>query len=416
MNAGIQGLAADIFKVALVRLDRALEDRGLASRLVLQVHDEVILEVPPAEEDGGRRRHPRSHARRRRADASPSRSTWPGATPGPPPRAKFPTASPLSFPLTVPCIRSVVIPPHRAEFTTLGAQQTRTDGMRRLFTTEEAMAAGLTSNALRWGEATGRWRRLRRGVYADGARGADGVRLRPWPRCWPGGRVASGGLAGVLHGLDGVTLDGRPVRRRSLPADRVVPIGGIRCTDGLQTMIDLAADLDDLRWEQALESALRKRLLSVADLERSLPALGRARVPGTARIRRVLELRPPGAAPTGSLLETLMVQLARTVPGLPPAVRQLPVGPYLLDQAWPDIGLFVELDGEQHLGQPVYDARRETAIVAMTGWLCGRFTWTEVVRVPISTARQLACSSSTRPTAARSSMTVAPGSRALEAW
>ena len=51
MNAGIQGLAADIFKVALVRLDNALEDAGLASRLVLQVHDEVILEVPPDEED-----------------------------------------------------------------------------------------------------------------------------------------------------------------------------------------------------------------------------------------------------------------------------------------------------------------------------------------------------------------------------
>ena len=51
MNAGIQGLAADIFKVALVRLDRALEDAGSESRLVLQVHDEVILEVPPHEQD-----------------------------------------------------------------------------------------------------------------------------------------------------------------------------------------------------------------------------------------------------------------------------------------------------------------------------------------------------------------------------
>ncbi|MDQ4069704.1 MAG: DNA polymerase I [Actinomycetota bacterium] len=50
MNAGIQGLAADIFKVALVRLDRGLEDQGRASRLVLQVHDEVILEVDPSEE------------------------------------------------------------------------------------------------------------------------------------------------------------------------------------------------------------------------------------------------------------------------------------------------------------------------------------------------------------------------------
>ena len=51
MNAGIQGLAADIFKVALIRLDAALEDRSLESRIVLQVHDEVILEVPPAEHD-----------------------------------------------------------------------------------------------------------------------------------------------------------------------------------------------------------------------------------------------------------------------------------------------------------------------------------------------------------------------------
>lgn len=50
MNAGIQGLAADIFKVALVRLDRGLEDQGRVSRLVLQVHDEVIVEVDPAEE------------------------------------------------------------------------------------------------------------------------------------------------------------------------------------------------------------------------------------------------------------------------------------------------------------------------------------------------------------------------------
>jgi DNA polymerase I len=51
MNAPIQGLAADIFKVALVRLDAALEGAGAESRLVLQVHDEVILEVPPAERD-----------------------------------------------------------------------------------------------------------------------------------------------------------------------------------------------------------------------------------------------------------------------------------------------------------------------------------------------------------------------------
>jgi DNA polymerase I len=52
MNAGIQGLAADIFKVALVRIETALEDAAMDSRLILQVHDEVLLDVPLAEHDG----------------------------------------------------------------------------------------------------------------------------------------------------------------------------------------------------------------------------------------------------------------------------------------------------------------------------------------------------------------------------
>lgn len=51
MNAGIQGLAADIFKVSLIRLDQALAERNAKSRVVLQVHDEVVLEVPPEEKD-----------------------------------------------------------------------------------------------------------------------------------------------------------------------------------------------------------------------------------------------------------------------------------------------------------------------------------------------------------------------------
>jgi DNA polymerase-1 len=51
MNAGIQGLAADVFKVALVRIDEALEAGGYESELVLQVHDEVIVEVPDGEHD-----------------------------------------------------------------------------------------------------------------------------------------------------------------------------------------------------------------------------------------------------------------------------------------------------------------------------------------------------------------------------
>lgn len=49
MNAGIQGMAADIFKLALVRIDNALLAQNLTSRLVLQVHDEVLVEAPEGE-------------------------------------------------------------------------------------------------------------------------------------------------------------------------------------------------------------------------------------------------------------------------------------------------------------------------------------------------------------------------------
>ena len=51
MNAGIQGLAADLFKTALVQVDHALKRPEHRSRLVLQVHDEVIVEVATEEKD-----------------------------------------------------------------------------------------------------------------------------------------------------------------------------------------------------------------------------------------------------------------------------------------------------------------------------------------------------------------------------
>lgn len=50
VNMPIQGLAADIIKVAMVRVHRQLKERGLASRMVMQVHDELVFEMPTAEE------------------------------------------------------------------------------------------------------------------------------------------------------------------------------------------------------------------------------------------------------------------------------------------------------------------------------------------------------------------------------
>ena len=50
-NAPVQGSAADIFKLAMVDLDRALTEGKFASRMVLTVHDELVLEVPLTERE-----------------------------------------------------------------------------------------------------------------------------------------------------------------------------------------------------------------------------------------------------------------------------------------------------------------------------------------------------------------------------
>ncbi|WP_301128161.1 DNA polymerase I [Streptomyces cacaoi] len=51
LNAPIQGTAADIVKVAMLKVDAAIRAAGLASRMLLQVHDEIVLEVAPGERE-----------------------------------------------------------------------------------------------------------------------------------------------------------------------------------------------------------------------------------------------------------------------------------------------------------------------------------------------------------------------------
>jgi DNA polymerase-1 len=46
INTPIQGSAADLIKVAMVRVDRAMKEAGLRSKMVLQIHDELVFDAP----------------------------------------------------------------------------------------------------------------------------------------------------------------------------------------------------------------------------------------------------------------------------------------------------------------------------------------------------------------------------------
>ena len=72
LNAPIQGSAADIIKVAMLDVEKALDDAGMRSRMLLQVHDELVFEIAPGETDALDHPGPGQDGPRRR-DGGPAR-------------------------------------------------------------------------------------------------------------------------------------------------------------------------------------------------------------------------------------------------------------------------------------------------------------------------------------------------------
>jgi very-short-patch-repair endonuclease len=275
-----------------------------------------------------------------------------------------------------------------------------------LVTTTDARHAGLSDRVLAKLVSTGRWVRMGRGVFAVAT--LDGGRLQACAAALlvagPSAFLHLTSAAAVFGGLDldptteprlavARGANGTLWPRRSVAADAITVVNGLRTTTPRQTLVDLAGELDERRWEWALEAALRNRLVTIAEIDAAIVAPGRHDPVALGVVESVLGLRPQGAPATGSLLETRFIQLARDA-GLPDPQRQYRVltpggRHYFLDVCWPEVGLFVELDGQQHADQPVYDAHRHMTVVNLTGFLGIRMTWDQVTRRPRSTGRDL---------------------------
>lgn len=277
--------------------------------------------------------------------------------------------------------------------------------MRELRLAEELSTRGISRKEIRWALHTGRWTLIIRGVCGRGPEPPFKLDVARATALVARG-IAAGLVSGELHGFDGVkagapevlvprTSSGRRsgLRRTvQLPSGTVV-IGQVRCLTAADTLLELAGRLADDGWEQALEFCLRKRLVT----RDQLMVWQQGNTVSARRIRRVVLARGGlDVPPTESLLETLAVQLIRRHPAIPIPTRQFAIydenGNFVgrPDLSWPQLGIFLELDGQQHDFQPVYDANRQTRITIKTGWRCGRFTWDQISYYPQATLRDIA--------------------------
>jgi hypothetical protein len=271
--------------------------------------------------------------------------------------------------------------------------------MRKLRTKAELLAAGWDKPRIEREIRAGKITHVIRGVYGAGPEVASQLDIIRATALATGG-VCDAVLTAQLQDWDGVRRWGPHVlvaakssgkrdwtrRVNELPTATVI-VEQVRCIPPGDALRGLASVLDDTHWEQALEYCLRTKLVTTSEVSEWQHA----------RVRRVIKARGGLLVPpTESLLETLAVQLIRKDPSIPPPTRQFAIyddnGNFVArpDLCWPELGIFVELDGEGHEDQPVYDANRQTRICIATGWRPGRFTWTQVQDFPEATLRDIA--------------------------
>lgn len=274
-------------------------------------------------------------------------------------------------------------------------------GVRELRTIETIIAGGTTPEQVRWALKQGRWTRIINGVFGRGPEEVSALDLARATALKTGGVVRRLSAAALLDfdGIEAGAIDVailRAGRSRLAGVHRVTALPDwmvahqVRCTPGAQTLFDIARFVDDDTWEQALEFCLR--MSHVAPHE--IPDMWDGPSEAARRIRRVVAARGGLEIPhTDSILETLAVQLLRAN-DLPTPIRQhrlvndLGQSRYI-DLCWPELGIFLELDGQGHRHQPVYDATRQNEITRMTGWRCIRLTWEQVRLRPTVTAHEM---------------------------
>ena len=191
-------------------------------------------------------------------------------------------------------------------------------------------------------------------------------------------------------------IDGIAVHQLTdLRPDHVIDHDGIPCTTVARTIVDLAAEWRLGRVAMALDDVVAAKKTTYADVGACLRSVARRGKPGVRTLTTLLDERGSGTVPAGSVLEAALIRLAATA-GLPVPRRQYPlprsdgaVG--LVDLAWPELRLIVEVDGRrwhQRIADLKRDRERDLQAAA-AGWLVVRLLHEHIIGAPAETVREL---------------------------
>lgn len=175
-------------------------------------------------------------------------------------------------------------------------------------------------------------------------------------------------LDGVVGHRSGALLESDLTIYRSIPTTTVA-----------RTLVDVSGRLTERKFGQAIDDALRRRILSLDDLRRTAGRLGSASDRSMRKVHAALALRIAGYDPLQSDLETRALR-AITAAGLPVPRQQYPVVldgiSCHLDLAYPEGRICIELDGwEWHRSRSAFDDdRRRDAALIKIGWITIRLT------------------------------------------
>lgn len=259
------------------------------------------------------------------------------------------------------------------------------------FTVSEARSHGLTWKMLQ----SNSWRRVSRGQYASRAIPDDTMlRLAAVKERLPAGFAFSGSTAAWILGRDVPACDpievtigrdiavraraGVKVRRASLAVADVIVRRGYPVTSPLRTTCDRGSGRNLIEAVVAIDDFLHAGLVGLSELNRYVESNPGTK--GIRRLRRAVSLADPLAE---SPMETRL-RLELVLGRLPKPCLQVELhdraGQFLgrVDLFYPDVGLIIEFDGQNHRERFAADLRRQNALVN-AGYRLLRFTASDLL-------------------------------------